>query len=57
MTEKHDYQRFKPSEIAKSFPARAESLFLDAYLTNETAASARVVRVLEGPTPRKPRDW
>jgi hypothetical protein len=34
MTEKHDYKRFKPSEIARSFPATAETLLMDTYLTN-----------------------
>jgi len=45
MAEKHDYQRFKPHEIARSFPARAETMLLDTYLTDEPAASARVFRV------------
>jgi mannose-6-phosphate isomerase-like protein (cupin superfamily) len=45
MTEKHDYRRFKPSEIARSFPATAETLLIDTYLTNEPAASSRVWRV------------
>src|ERR1700735_432477 len=44
MTEKHDYKRFKPSEIARSFPATAETLLIDTYLTNEPAASSRVWR-------------
>jgi hypothetical protein len=42
MTEKQDYKRFKPSEIAESFPATADTLLVDTYLTNEPAASARV---------------
>jgi len=45
MAEKHDYQRFKPNEIARSFPETAETLLLDTYLTDEAAASARVFRV------------
>jgi hypothetical protein len=45
MGEKHDYQHFKPNEIARSFPETAETLFLDTYLTDEVAASARVFRV------------
>ena len=45
MTEKHDYQRFRPSEIARSFPATEETLLMDTYLTNEPAASSRVWRV------------
>jgi hypothetical protein len=45
MTEKHDYKRFKPSEIARSFPATAETLLMDTYLTNEPAPSSRVFRV------------
>ncbi|MGC1463020.1 MAG: cupin domain-containing protein [Terracidiphilus sp.] len=45
MAEKIDYQRFKPHEIAKTFPEAAETMLLDTYLTNEEAASARVFRV------------
>jgi mannose-6-phosphate isomerase-like protein (cupin superfamily) len=45
MAEKHDYQRFKPKEIARSFPETAETLLIDTYLTDEAAASARVFRV------------
>jgi mannose-6-phosphate isomerase-like protein (cupin superfamily) len=45
MAEKHNYQRFKPSEIARSFPETAETMLLDTYLTDEAAASARVFRV------------
>jgi mannose-6-phosphate isomerase-like protein (cupin superfamily) len=45
MTEKHDYQRFRPNEIARSFPEIAETLLMDTYLTDEAAASARVFRV------------
>ncbi|HUN85897.1 MAG TPA: cupin domain-containing protein [Terracidiphilus sp.] len=51
MTQKREYQRFKPSEIAKSFPETAETLLLDTYLTNEAAASARVFRVYRGTPP------
>jgi mannose-6-phosphate isomerase-like protein (cupin superfamily) len=45
MAEKHDYNRFKPHEIARSFPETAETLLIDTYLTNEPAASCRVWRV------------
>ncbi len=45
MAEKPDYNRFKPNEIARSFPETAETLLIDTYLTNEPAASARVWRV------------
>ena len=45
MPEKHDYGRFKPNEIARSFPENAKTLLIDTYLTNEPAASARVWRV------------
>ena len=45
MAKKLDYQRFKPHEIARSFPDSAETMLLDAYLTDEAAASARVFRV------------
>lgn len=45
MAKKPDYQRFKPHEIARSFPDTAETLLLDTYLTDEAAASARVFRV------------
>ena len=45
MAEKHDYQRFQPGEIARSFPETAETMLLDTYLTDEAAASARVFRV------------
>jgi mannose-6-phosphate isomerase-like protein (cupin superfamily) len=44
MAEKRDYQRFKPHEIARSFPETAETLLLDTYLTDEPSASARVFR-------------
>ena len=45
MENKLDYQRFKPHEIARSFPDTAETMLLDTYLTDEAAASARVFRV------------
>ena len=45
MTENYHCKRFKPSEIARSFPATAETLLIDTYLTNEPAASSRVWRV------------
>ena len=45
MTEKYYCKRFKPSEIARSFPPTADTLLMDTYLTNEPAASSRVFRV------------
>jgi mannose-6-phosphate isomerase-like protein (cupin superfamily) len=42
------YARFKPHEIAQSFPDTAETMLLDRYLTNEAAASARIFRVYTG---------
>jgi mannose-6-phosphate isomerase-like protein (cupin superfamily) len=51
MAEKKDYQRFKPHEIARTFPETAETLLLDTYLTDETAASARVFRVYRATPP------
>lgn len=51
MVEKKDYQRFRPHEIARTFPETAETLLLDTYLTNETAASARVFRVYQETPP------
>ena len=48
MEEKQPFQRFKPHEIAKTFPDSADTLLLDTYLTDEEAASARVFRVYRG---------
>jgi mannose-6-phosphate isomerase-like protein (cupin superfamily) len=45
-----DSARFDLAEIANSFPAASDTLLLDVYLTNETAASSRVFRVYR-PTP------
>jgi mannose-6-phosphate isomerase-like protein (cupin superfamily) len=45
------FGRFDLNEIARSFPATAETLLLDTYLTNEQAASARVFRVYRGTPP------
>jgi len=45
MPDKLVFNRFKPSEIAQSFPETADTLLLDTYLTDEEAASARVFRV------------
>ena len=45
MADKTDYARFRPHEIAESFPESAETMLLDTYLTDEAAASARVFRV------------
>ena len=39
------YGRFKVNEIAASFPSSSESLLLDTYLVDESAASTRVFRV------------
>lgn len=50
MTKATDFARFDIGAIAKSFPATAETLLLDTYLSNEEAASARVFRVYR-PTP------
>jgi mannose-6-phosphate isomerase-like protein (cupin superfamily) len=43
-----EFARFKPHEIAQSFPDTADTMLLDRYLTNEEAASARVFRVYRG---------
>jgi quercetin dioxygenase-like cupin family protein len=43
--EDHSFGHFDLNEIAAAFPATAETLLLDTYLTNEDAASARVFRV------------
>jgi mannose-6-phosphate isomerase-like protein (cupin superfamily) len=40
--------RFDINEIARSFPATANSMLLDRYLTDEPEASARVFRVYQG---------
>src|SRR5882762_1422191 len=45
------FGRFDLNEIAKSFPATAETLLVDTYLTNEPEASARVFRVHRGTPP------
>ena len=45
------FGRFDLNEIAKSFPAMAETLLVDTYLTNEQAASERVFRVYRGTPP------
>ncbi|HVJ54253.1 MAG TPA: cupin domain-containing protein [Aliidongia sp.] len=42
--------RFDIAAIAASFPATADTLLLDRYLTNREAASSRVFRVYR-PTP------
>jgi len=43
--------RFDIAEIAAALPATAETLLVDAYLTNRPAASARVFRVYKGTPP------
>jgi mannose-6-phosphate isomerase-like protein (cupin superfamily) len=56
MTEKSDTAasaatgRFDIGEVAASFPASAQTLLVDRYLTNRESASARVFRVYK-PTP------
>jgi mannose-6-phosphate isomerase-like protein (cupin superfamily) len=54
MTENREYQRFKPNEIARSFPEASETLLIDTYLTDEAAASARVFRVYRETPPHYP---
>ncbi len=39
------FGRFDVYDIAKAFPASADTLLLDTYLTNEEEASARIFRV------------
>ncbi|HEX4029422.1 MAG TPA: cupin domain-containing protein [Terracidiphilus sp.] len=51
MPQMSSFQRFKPHEIAKTFPDTADSMLLDTYLTNEADASARVFRVYRGTPP------
>lgn len=43
--------RFDLNEIARAFPAHAQSLLLDRYLVDREAASARVFRVYRGTPP------
>jgi mannose-6-phosphate isomerase-like protein (cupin superfamily) len=54
--EKHSFGRFDLNEMAAAFPATAETLLLDTYLTNEDAASARIFRVYRG-TPAHYHAW
>jgi quercetin dioxygenase-like cupin family protein len=54
--EKHSFGRFDLNKIAAAFPATAETLLLDRYLTNEDAASARIFRVYRG-TPAHYHAW
>jgi mannose-6-phosphate isomerase-like protein (cupin superfamily) len=42
------FARFDLREVAAAFPAQADTLLLDTYLTNEQAASSRVFRVYRG---------
>src|ERR1700742_4160343 len=51
MANQHSYQRFNLKEIARSLRDTAETMFLDTYLTNEEAASARVFRVYQETPP------
>jgi hypothetical protein len=44
MTEKYYCKRFKPSEIARSFPATADTLLMDTYLTNVRHSETRPER-------------
>lgn len=46
-----DFGWFDVNAIASSFPATAETLLLDRYLTDEDAASVRVFRVYRGTPP------
>jgi mannose-6-phosphate isomerase-like protein (cupin superfamily) len=48
--ENPNFSRFDVFEIASKFPATADTLLLDTYLTNEAAASCRIFRVYR-PTP------
>lgn len=48
--------RFDVHAIAHSFPATADTLLLDTYLTNEQSASARVFRVYRETPPHYHRD-
>jgi mannose-6-phosphate isomerase-like protein (cupin superfamily) len=49
-TDRFPFRHFDLSEILESFPDTSETLLLDTYLTDETAASSRVFRVYR-PTP------
>jgi hypothetical protein len=40
-----DFNRFDVFEIASKFPDTADTMLLDTYLTNEEAASSRIIRV------------
>jgi mannose-6-phosphate isomerase-like protein (cupin superfamily) len=42
------FGRFDLHEVAKSFPATADSLLLDVYLTDQPSASSRLFRVYRG---------
>ena len=42
---KQNFGRFNLHEVARAFPATADTLLLDTYLTDEAAASTRVFRV------------
>ncbi|WDZ79112.1 cupin domain-containing protein (plasmid) [Ensifer adhaerens] len=50
LVEAAPHAAFKLDEIARSFPDSAETLLIDARLTDEDEASARVFRVYQ-PTP------
>ena len=50
-SESRSSARFDINEIARSFPDMADTLLLDTYLTNETAASARIFRVYRATPP------
>jgi len=43
--------RFNIAEIAAALPATSETMLVDTYLTDRTAASARVFRVYRGVPP------
>ena len=44
-------KRFDLNEVAKAFPAHADSLLLDRYLVDRESASARSFRVYRGTPP------
>ena len=50
MTEKYHCKRFKPSEIARYFPATAETLLMDTYLTQRTGCELSSLSGLPGVT-------
>lgn len=51
MSEKIAFGRFNLHQIAAAFPASADTLLLDTYLTDQPTASTRVFRVYRGTPP------